>query len=122
MSNTETKNFRQLLEAKRDDLLGTLSSRDEIVIHASADEIDRLQQQMSRDVAIRSLDNTSRVLKSIQAAFDRIEDDIYGVCLRCDKPISEKRLKVIPWASYCVTCQEIIDRESMLDDDLGFAA
>ena len=126
MSESEANQFRKLLEAKRQDLLGASSIRDEIAIQVSADEVDRMQQQMSRDVAVRTLDNTSRLLKRIQAALELIDDDMYGVCLRCDKLISEKRLKAIPWASYCVTCQEIIEGESIFHDggtnNLSFAA
>jgi DnaK suppressor protein len=96
------------------------------MIEASADEMDRLQQQISRELAIRNLDSTSKLLKSVQAALDRMEDEIYGVCLRCEELIAEKRLKAIPWASYCVSCQEAVDRERALDKDdentIGFAA
>jgi RNA polymerase-binding transcription factor len=126
MYKPELRDFRNLLETKRNDLLSTCSHRDEIAIEVTADEMDRLQQQASREVAIRNLDNTSKLLKSVQAALDRIEDEIYGVCLHCEKPIAEKRLKAIPWASYCVTCQETIDRERALNEDnentIGFAA
>jgi RNA polymerase-binding transcription factor DksA len=71
---------KRLLETKRNDLLSTCSHRDDIVIEATADEIDRLQQRVTREVAIRHLDNTAKLLKSVQAALDRIEDEIYGVC------------------------------------------
>ena len=126
MYKSDLSNVRNLLKAKRNDLLSTCSHRDDIVIESTADEIDRLQQQVSREVVIRNLDNTSKLLKSVQAALDRIEDGIYGVCLRCEEPIAEKRLRAIPWASYCVICQEAIDRERTLDGDaenaIGFAA
>jgi DnaK suppressor protein len=126
MCNSELSNLRSVLETKRNDLLSTCSHRDDIVIEATADEMDRLQQQVSREVAVRNLDNTSKLLKSVQAALDRIEDEIYGVCLRCEEPIAEKRLKAIPWASYCVRCQEAIDRKRAFDDGdentIGFAA
>jgi DnaK suppressor protein len=126
MYKPELRNVRNLLETKRNDLLSMCSHRDEIAIEATADEMDRLQQQVSIEVAIRNLDNTSKLLKSVQAALDRIEDEIYGVCLRCEEPIAEKRLQAIPWASYCVSCQEAIDRERALDEDgenaIGFAA
>ena len=37
-----------------------------------------------------------------------MEQDHYGVCLECEEPISTKRLNAVPWARYCVTCQESI--------------
>jgi DnaK suppressor protein len=126
MCKSEVDNFRKVLETKRNDLLSTCSHRDDIVIGATADEMDRLQQQVTREMAIRRLDNTAKLLKSVHAALDRIEDEMYGVCLRCEEPIAEKRLKAIPWASYCVNCQEAMDRERALDEDdentIGFAA
>jgi DnaK suppressor protein len=126
VSEANTTEFRKLLEAKHNELSRTTSSRDEIIIETTADEIDRLQQQLSREIAIRNLDLTSRLLKSVRAALDRIEDEIYGVCLRCEEPIPEKRLNAVPWASYCVGCQEMIDRhQASCEDDsdtIGFAA
>ena len=117
MYKSDLSKFRNLLETKRNDLLSMCSHRDDIMIEASADEMDRLQQQISRELAIRNLDSTSKLLKSVQAALDRMEDEIYGVCLRCEELIAEKRLKAIPWASYCVSCQEAVDRERALDKD-----
>ena len=126
MYKSELSHFRNLLETKRNDLLWTCSQRDDIMIEATADEMDRLQQQISREVSIRNLDKTSKLLKSVQAALDRIEDEIYGVCLRCEEPIAEKRLNVIPWASCCLSCQEAIDLERAMNKDdenvIGFAA
>jgi DnaK suppressor protein len=41
----------------------------------------------------------------------RIEEGTYGTCLRCDSEISLKRLKAVPWAAYCLACQEAADHE-----------
>jgi DnaK suppressor protein len=103
--------FRPLLEAKRKELLVSTGDREEILIEHAAEEFDRLQQQLNREVAIRNLDRGSTLLKQVQAALARIEDDSFGVCLRCDEPIPEKRLKAVPWAAYCVPCQEHVDHQ-----------
>lgn len=126
MSEGNVSKFRQILRAKYDELASVASNRDDIAIEAAADEMDRLQQQMGRDMAIRNLDRSATLLKSVRAALDRIEDEIYGVCLRCEEPIAEKRLKAVPWAAYCVDCQETIDRDRALGgndgDTVAFAA
>lgn len=126
MSRSDLNEFRKVLEARRNELSSAASKRDEIIVETAADEMDRLQQQLSRDIAVRNLDQTSKLLKSVQAALDRIEDEIYGVCSRCEEPIPEKRLKAVPWAQYCVGCQEAIDRHRLLYEDesdtIGFAA
>ena len=109
------RTVRQTLETKRQELLSGSSNRDEILIEKAADDFDRLQQQLNREVAIDNLDRTSKLLKKVQAAIVRITDGTFGVCLNCEEPISEKRLKALPWAAYCLACQEQIDRECSRD-------
>jgi DnaK suppressor protein len=111
MDNKTKKEFRKLLEAKRKELMaGGGSDREEILIENAAEDFDRLQQQLNREVAIRNLDRESKLLKEVEAALKRIEEGTFGVCLRCEEDIPEKRLKALPWAAYCVSCQEQVDR------------
>jgi DnaK suppressor protein len=110
MTTTKNAEVRRILEAKRRELLTGSSDRDEILIENAAEEFDRLQQQLNREVAIRNLDRESKLLKEVQGAISRLEDDSFGICLRCEEEIPEKRLKALPWAAYCVSCQEALDR------------
>lgn len=111
MANTKEKDVRRVLEAKRRELLSGTSDREEILIENAAEDFDRLQQQMNREVAIRNLDRESKLLKEVQAAIHRLDEQAYGTCLRCEEEIPEKRLKAVPWAAYCVSCQETIERQ-----------
>jgi len=111
MSKTQLNGFRRVLEAKRNELKVGGSDREEILIQNAAEEFDRLQQQLNREVAIRNLDRESKLLKEVQAALARMDDETFGVCLRCEEDIPEKRLKAVPWAAYCVPCQETIERQ-----------
>jgi len=111
MSKTQLNGFRRVLEAKRNELKVGGSDREEILIQNAAEEFDRLQQQLNREVAIRNLDRESKLLKEVQAALARMDDETFGVCLRCEEDIPEKRLKAMPWAAYCVPCQETIERQ-----------
>jgi len=126
---TKNTDIKHILEAKRRELLTGSSDRDEILIENAAEDFDRLQQQLNREVAIRNLDRESRLLKEVQGAIARVEDDSFGTCLRCEEEIPEKRLKALPWAAYCVSCQEAIDRRRAAGervdenaDDLELAA
>jgi DnaK suppressor protein len=126
VSEVDVSQFRKLLKAKYDELSASASHRDDIAVETAADEMDRLQQQLSRDMAVRNLDRTSLLLKSVRAALERLEDETYGMCLRCEEQIPEKRLKAVPWAAYCVDCQETIDRHRAEGNDdtdaIAFAA
>ena len=108
--------FQKVLEAKRSELLLGISDRDEIRIENAAEDFDRLQQQMNREVAIRNLDRESKLLKSVEEALNRMEAGVFGVCLGCDEAIPEKRLKAVPWASHCIGCQENLDRRRALGE------
>ena len=110
MPQSKMNEFRRALEAKKKELMAGGSDREEILIENAAEEFDRLQQQLNREVAIRNLDRESKLLKEVQAALNRIEEGTFGVCLRCEEEIPEKRLRALPWAAYCVSCQETIDR------------
>lgn len=50
-------------------------------------------------------------LQLIRAAQDRLADGTYGTCQRCGKEINPERLEALPWAAYCIECQEIIDEQ-----------
>jgi DnaK suppressor protein len=46
------------------------------------------------------------LLREIEQAAIRMNDRSYGTCMECNDPISLKRLDALPWARYCVSCQE----------------
>ena len=64
-------------------------------------------------------------LRLIEEALDRFRAGDYGVCLACEEPIPAKRLQALPWARYCVSCQEEIgslqDGRTVEDRRLSFA-
>jgi DnaK suppressor protein len=48
----------------------------------------------------------SETLNKIDQAIARLEDGTYGVCQECDEEISAARLKALPFAPLCRSCQE----------------
>ena len=48
------------------------------------------------------------MLRDVNEALLRLERGEYGLCARCEAPIPPKRLRALPWARYCVACQEEI--------------
>ena len=47
-------------------------------------------------------------LRQVEAALDRLDMGEYGDCPACSAPIAPKRLQAVPWAKYCLACQETI--------------
>jgi DnaK suppressor protein len=71
------------------------------------------QAQISHDefVSLRMNGLDYNQLRLVEEALDRLDTGDYGVCLACDEPIAEKRLRALPWARYCVTCQDLAGLE-----------
>jgi len=117
MTKTDLEKFRNILETKQAELSGSLRNRDEIVIEKAPDALDEVQLAGERELAIRNLDRDSNMLRQIRRALARIADGSYGVCLHCDEDISPKRIAAVPWAAYCIKCQEQVDRHEIEVDD-----
>src|SRR4051794_2256351 len=66
------------------------------------------QAQISHDefVSLRMNGMDYKQLRLVEQALDRMDAGEYGVCLACDVAIAEKRLQALPWARYCVKCEE----------------
>lgn len=127
MSKSEINRFRKVLETRQSELAKVLRNREGIVIEKSPDALDEVQHAAERELAIRNLDRESHLLRNVRGALRRIDDGSYGVCMHCDEEISPKRLEAVPWAGYCIHCQEIADRSTeegteSLDDLLVSAA
>ena len=48
-------------------------------------------------------------LDEIDAALHRLRDGSYGICERCEQPIPQGRLEVLPTARLCTRCQYITE-------------
>jgi DnaK suppressor protein len=64
--------------------------------------IDAIQQQQ---IALASKELTTRMLRQVELALQRIELGSYGFCLHCEKPIAFARLQAQPFANLCLDCQ-----------------
>jgi DnaK suppressor protein len=117
VTRAETKRFTTLLRAKERELSRSVRYRDEIVIEKVPDALDAVQLMGERELAVRNLDRDSKLLRRIRGALSRIARGTYGVCLHCDEDISPKRMAAVPWAGFCIKCQEKIDRGEIEPDD-----
>ena len=106
--------LRESLAAKRREMLD-LYEHD---VHAgqtttddNADDFaDRANNSYARELMFTLSDNERQMLIRIDAAYKRLEEGSYGRCSHCSQPIGLPRLKALPWARYCIACQE---REEM---------
>ena len=79
------------------------------------------QAQISHDefVSLRMNGLDYKQLRLVDEALDRLDAGDYGICLACDEPIATKRLHALPWARYCVACEENIGMELDISEIVG---
>jgi DnaK suppressor protein len=58
-----------------------------------------------------SLSNTDReILQKVDEALQRVDRVGFGQCVECGAEINRKRLEAVPWARYCISCQEKVEK------------
>jgi len=63
--------------------------------------MDAINNKSVNEAALRTAEDK---LKNINIALERIEDEKFGICISCGKPIPIQRLVVMPESSKCVRC------------------
>ena len=66
---------------------------------------DVASDSYDREFTLNLASSEQEVLYAIEEALHRIEDGTFGDCVECQKPISKARLKALPHARLCITCQ-----------------
>jgi len=110
MTKTEVDRFRRILTARVAQLERFTRQRDGIVVERSADQLEEIQAALQRALAVCNLDREFTQLRDARAALRRIEDGSFGTCQECEGDIHPKRLAAVPWATFCIRCQEAVDR------------
>lgn len=114
MSKKEMEKFRRLLEDKKaslsSDLAKTRSAEEETGDEATQDIADKAVSSYTREFLYSLTDGERSTLLQIDDAIGRIDDASYGLCINCGQPMAEKRLTAVPWAPYCVDCQELAEK------------
>jgi DnaK suppressor protein len=110
MKKIELDRFRKTLETRHEELSDGRRNRDVLAIETSPDELDRIQHAQEHDLAMGALDRQSLRLREVIIALERIESGSFGICPNCEEEIGAKRLAAVPWAAFCIVCQEGTER------------
>ena len=105
-----------LLDMKEEALAGLGTKAQVLTKTERICEEDQAQYSLEEAISLRLNGIEFSQLKQIQDALDRLQLGDFGICLACDEPIPAKRLQALPWARYCVPCQERIAERPPEDD------
>ncbi len=118
LTQEEIQGFRQILEKKREEiweeirneLKSRVSEQYHSLINDVNDEEDLAQIDLQEEVVLGVMEARKKELEAISQALWRIDHGEYGRCLECQDWICLERLKVRPWAVYCLPCKEELER------------
>jgi RNA polymerase-binding transcription factor DksA len=121
LSDEQLESYRQLLLHKRAVLLGDVTAIERGALDSGSGALSNMpshlaeqgsetyDQSLSLDLA--AVDR--KLIREIDAALERINNRTYGVCEISGKPISQERLKELPWARYTIEAAREVERQSM---------
>jgi DnaK suppressor protein len=103
------EDYRRMLIEKRVEVISGMGAKfDTIARMGRIAEEDQAQLSHDEFVSLRLNSLDYGQLRLVDEALDRVQSGDFGVCLACEQPIPSKRLQALPWARYCVPCQETI--------------
>ena len=72
--------------------------------------LSRMDAMQAQAMAKASSERRMQMLRRIEAALKRIDDDEYGYCKECDEPINPRRLEFDPTAVLCIDCASKLEQ------------
>ncbi len=66
---------------------------------------DHGTDEFEKELEINLSDSELKTLNDIREAMVKLEDGKYGCCESCEKIIPKSRLKILPYAKFCIDCQ-----------------
>ena len=113
MDVRDEKRFERRLLGLREELNRMVQAEDGEVEGGrdSMDEVDQATELVEREFGSLIATNARASLEKVNAALARLKDGEYGKCQECGVEIPVKRLNALPFALYCVNCQQALEED-----------
>ena len=114
LTKKELERYRKLLQEKKAvlsaEIAKTRSAEAETTEESTQDIADKAVSSYTREFLYSLTDGERHTLLRIDDALLRIDAGTYGFCVNCNTAMTEKRLNAVPWAPYCLDCQELAEK------------
>jgi DnaK suppressor protein len=106
--------LRARLQTQRDEIVSMykqdLRAGQESADDGTEDIVDRANNAYNRELMFSLSDAERNTLLQIENALRRMDEGSYGRCANCGQNIAVPRLEALPWARFCVDCQELAEK------------
>ena len=72
---------------------------------------DHASEMVDRELDESLEENAGELVRDIDRALEKIADGTYGTCERCGTTIPQARLDAVPYATLCLSCRQLEERE-----------
>jgi len=112
LSKPELNKIRGLLIEQRQRIMQAMNSAQKIEIVGGdvGDEADQAGMNIERELQFELSDNGRTTLDQIEGALRKMEKGTFGQCEQCRLPIEIARIKALPFARYCIQCQNTSEK------------
>lgn len=114
LNRKQMDQYKELLLEKKEQLVRDVEAVRSRSVEPSEEEdkdyIDYAVSSYTKEFLYSLSDMERRELLAVERAIEAIEEETYGTCEECGEDIEAKRLNAVPWAVYCLACQELADR------------
>ena len=117
MNKKDLERFKKLLLKKREDIITEMNNITKDTLSKSQREAsgdlsgysfhmaDQASDNYDREFSLNLATDSQKLIYAIDEALGRMKEKSYGGCLKCNKEISRKRLRAVPYAVLCIDCQ-----------------
>ncbi len=96
----------QIVKEAKSEISKYIKGETRQLVDTALDDGDWSVIDLSEEISLRQLNAHKDTLQKIDEALLKLDEGTYGICEDCGETISEKRLKILPFAIYCIDCQE----------------
>lgn len=101
---------KSILKEAGEEIAKFIKGETKQLVDTALDDGDWSFIDMAEDVNLKKLSSHKDTLNKIDEAIRKVNEGTYGVCEDCGGEISDERLKIIPFAIYCVECKELREK------------
>lgn len=108
-----------ILKEAREEMKKFQTGEKRQIVESVMDDADLSAIDLSEDISLKQLSTHRDILKKIEEALRKLDEGTYGICEMCGDEISEERLKILPFAIYCIHCQEQLEMMEKFESEEG---
>jgi RNA polymerase-binding protein DksA len=122
IKSAELEHYRDLLLAKRRELVGDMSSMErEALQRGGSSNLSNLPMHMAdmgtdnyeQEFTLGLMEKDRNLLREINSALAKIQDGTFGLCEGTGKPIGKARLEAQPWARFSIEYARKIEQRGV---------